>query len=110
MTAHSSKCKVCFNEIKPLSHTLYVCHNIDHNYSISFYDNGYLYAEEISIFNINDDTGYLVNVDYEIKKTMLVRLKYKQYSDKVFIDMIFPLDNFDRNTFIDRFEKLMVLF
>jgi hypothetical protein len=65
-------CKVCNRELQSLSKNVKSCGGndifilpADHNYSIIINDDGTLFSEEIMLYNIANNIGYLVDVNYE---------------------------------------------
>lgn len=110
-------CKVCNKKLITISKDIFACIDYsdeeietnDHNHSLSFF-NSRLIGQELIVYNRSENTGYLVDVDYDCKNTLFATIKDNKYHQKIKKNMIFSFDNFDRNTFIERFEKLMVLF
>jgi hypothetical protein len=82
----------------------------DHNYSIILNDNGTLFSEEIMIYNIINSVGYLVDVNYVLCNTVFATIRENRFSHKIKQNTIYSLDNFDKEVFMKRFDKLMVLF
>jgi len=110
-------CKVCDKKLELLSKNVMACNGnvifilpADHNYSIILNDDGTLFSEEIMIYHIDNDTGYLVDVNYEDGTTVFATIKDNRFSHTIKHHTIYSLDNFDCKSFIDRFDKLMVLF
>lgn len=106
-------CRVCQNEMTDLYINSYACQADcvgDHNNLIHISDDNDVSYEEVSIYE-PDDHGYLVAVEFVDKTTTLANIqKYGNSTNEVIRDIIFTFDDpFDRDAFIDRFNKLMVL-
>lgn len=106
-------CRVCQNEMTDLHINSYACQadcGDDHNNLIHMDDHNNVSYEEITIYEPNKH-GYLVAVEFVDKTTTLANVqKYDSNINEVIRDIIFPFDDpFDRDAFIDRFNKLMVL-
>jgi hypothetical protein len=110
-------CKVCNKELSALSKNLMSCAGndifilpADHNYSIIIKDNGALFSEEVMVYNVVNDIGYVVDVNYDDENTFFAMTKENRFIHTTKQNTIYSLDNFDKDTFIKRFDKLMVLF
>jgi len=109
-------CKVCNKELLLLSTNIMSCYGndifilpADHNYSIIINNDGTLFSEEIMVYNIKNDIGYLVDVNYELGNTVLATIRDNRFLHTIKQNTIYSLNNFDKETFINRFDKLMLL-
>ena len=109
-------CKVCNRELQSLSKNVKSCGGndifilpADHNYSIIINDDGTLFSEEIMVYNIENNIGYVVDVNYNDETTFLAMTTDNHFIHTIKQNTIYSLDNFDKEIFINRFDKLMVL-
>ena len=108
-------CRVCGNKLLHIINGQYNCPDdvyrsgLDHVYSLFLGANEKLESEEITVYEINNNIGYYIAVNYECNQTWFATIESHGFRNSHRTNSVFSLDDFDRQKFIYRFKKLSIL-
>lgn len=103
-------CRVCGNKLLRVIRGQFLCKvGSDHKHYLFLDANGKLESEEITVYEINNNIGYYIAVNYECNQTWFATIESHGFRNSHRTNSVFSLDDFDRQKFIDRFKKLLIL-